>query len=101
MRHICHGASLEARMTEYAFRSEPHIGPDGTRYRTVWRRAILDQSATFITLGEVQRTVVAEGKQSHPEWETTGGLLGRPCQITRERYRACGYSTRPPVEAQP
>jgi hypothetical protein len=72
-------------MTEYAFRSEPHIGPDGTRYRTVWRRAILDQSATFITLGEVQRTVVAEGKQSHPEWETTGGLLGRPC---RDRPRA-------------
>jgi hypothetical protein len=85
-------------MTEYAFRTEPFIDQGGARYRIVYRRRILSQSDDFIELGAVERAVLREAEPARPSWEPTGGLLGRPCQITRERYRACGYSATPPAE---
>ena len=87
-------------MKRYVFRVEYGTAPDGTRYCTAWRRAVLSESAKFIELGEVERATFEIGKPASPDWETAGGLLGRGCHLTRERYRACGYSERPPAEIQ-
>jgi hypothetical protein len=82
---------------KYVYRTEPHIARDGTRNSIIWRRRVLSETADQIELGEVERAVIVQG-QPAPPFETTGGLLGRPCRITRERYNACGYSTTQPKE---
>ncbi|MEE4219062.1 MAG: hypothetical protein V2I48_15730 [Xanthomonadales bacterium] len=82
----------------YAYRTEPYIDRDGTPRVIVWRRQILSESRKDIELGEVERAVITPGEK--PVFQKTGGLLGRPCRITRERYKSCGYTTQPPKEIQ-
>jgi hypothetical protein len=85
---------------KHVYRNEQHIGRDGTRTRTVWRRRIISETPDEIELGEVQRAVIVADKPCKANFETTGGLLSRPCKITRKRYMACGYSEKPPKEIQ-
>ena len=82
----------------HVFRSEPFIAKDGGRWLTVYRREVLSASDEAIELGPVERAQVPEGEPSTPNWQTTGGLLGRGCHLTRERMKTCGYSITPPKE---
>ena len=80
----------------FVYRSEQTRSNDGELRLIVWRRRLLSDDGDRIELGEVERAVIGEGEQ--PVFETVGGLLGRPCHVTRERFNQCGYSTKAPKE---
>jgi len=85
-------------MNDFVFRSEPAVAPDGTRLRVIYRRRLLGSDSNRCHLGEVERAVVVEGRPAAPDWEQTGGLLGRGCWLSRDRMKTCGYSDRAPRE---
>lgn len=82
----------------YVYRSEETRTQAGDLQLIVWRRRLLSAIGDRVELGAVERAVVGTG--ADPEWKPTGGLLGRACTINRERFDACGYSTKPPKEAE-
>jgi hypothetical protein len=82
----------------YAYRTEPQIDRDGKKSLIVYRRKILSRRKGEYELGAVSRAVVTPGTE--PDWKEVGGLLGRSCWLSDDRFRSCGYSTKPPREVQ-
>jgi hypothetical protein len=82
--------------SQFVYRTEETRARDGERQLMVWRRRLIRDDGDRIELGEVQRAVVQQGQE--PQWQTVGGLLGRPCRLTQERFRSCGYTSNPPQE---